>query len=261
MRVGSEHVTELAGAYPGVIDSAVRLPEAAGRIDADTWFALAARWGISHAVAAPPDRFVSVDNDEGNAAMAALAARRPKELSCLAVANPWYGDRAVESLRRAFDGGLRGLYLHPARQGFQLTESIVDPLIEVCLAFGRPVYAYTSTPVCAMPFQLAELARRFPDLPFVMGHMGWSDFSGYDVIPASLQAPNIVIETSCAAWTIVKAAIEALGIERLLFGTGYPRSLPEHEFENIGALNLADADLELYLRGNARRLWKIPACA
>lgn len=243
--------------HADIVDSAVRLPAKQGRIEADTWLCLAEQWGISHSVAAPADEFVTVYNDEGNDRMAELVAQHSKKLSGLAVANPWYGVKAVDFLRKAFECDLCGLYLHPGRQGFHLTEAVVDPLIEVCLEYDRPIYSHTGTPVCAMPFQLAELARRFPEASFVMGHMAWSDFSGYDVIPAAQQASNIFLETSCTAGEMVRAAIEVLGEERVLFGTGYPRSLPEYEFEKIRTLNLSQEVLDKYMRENAARLWKI----
>ena len=240
-----------------VIDSAVRLPARNGKLEVDDWFDLAERWGISHTVAAPADEFVAVFNDEGNTMMADLVKQYPDRLSALAVANPWYGKKAVDSLKKAFERGLCGLYLHPGRQGFHLTESVVDPLIEVCLEYGKPIYSYTGTPVCAMPLQLAALAGRFPEAPFVMGHMGYSDFCGYDEIPAAQQAPNIYLETSCCWGAEVKAAIENLGAERVLFGTGYPRSLPKPEFEKIRPLNLPQDVFSKYTNENARRLWKI----
>jgi len=242
-----------------VIDSAVRLPTRDGALDAGAWFALADHWGISHAVAAPSDEFVAVYNEEGNALLADLVERHADKLSALAVANPWYGPRALDILNRAFDRGFCGLYLHPARQGFHLTESIVDPLIKLCLARDKPVYAYTGTPICAMPLQLAELARRFPKATFVLGHMGWSDFSGYDVIPAARQAPNIIVETSCTTGAMVGLAVEELGAERVLFGSGYPRSHPSYEIDKLKDLTLSQDQLDLYMRRNARRIWKIGA--
>jgi len=240
-----------------IIDSAVRLPSENGTIRTDTWFELAAKWGISHSVVAPPDNFVTVYNEEGNAQMVSLMRQFPDRLSGLAVANPWYDNKAVAILRKAFEGGLRGLYMHPARQGFHLTEDIVNPLVEVCIEYDKPIYSHTGTPVCAMPFQLAELARRFPEAVFVMGHMGWTDFCGYDAIPAAQQAKNIIIETSCTNPGIAALAIHGLGVQRVIFGTGYPQSLPPQEFEKIRLLALSQLDLKAYVCGNATRLWRI----
>lgn len=240
-----------------IIDSAVCLDAADGSLLIDPWMLLASKWGIRHAIVAPMDAMVAVDNEAGNAATRELVRQRPAEFSALAVANPWYGGRALEMLNAAFDAGAVGLYLHPGRQGFRLSDAVVDPLIAVCADRDKPVYVYTGTPVCSEPFQLAELARRFPRVTFVMGHMAWSDFSGYDAVPAARQAPNIVIESSCTVASLVQAAIDELGAERVLFGSGYPRSRPGHEIAKLHELRLSPRQRALFLHDNARRIWRI----
>ena len=212
-------------------------------------------WNLSHAVVAPSDDLVAVRNEEGNCRMMALMQAYPDRFSGLAAANPWYGQDAVSILHVAFEQGLVGLYLNPARQGFRLTESIVDPLIETCAAYGKPVYSSTGTPVCAMPFQLAELARRHPQVRFVMGHSAWSDFSGYDVILAAKQAGNILVETSCTTGGLVKAIIGEIGETRVVFGSGYPRSHPLVEIGKIQRLGLAQSTMQRVMSENARDLW------
>ena len=70
------------------------------------------------------------------------------------------------------------------------------------------VYAHTGTPITAEPFQLAELARTFPDVPMVMGHMGYTDF-WYDAVPAALQSENIYLETSLIDMPVTPTAFNA----------------------------------------------------
>lgn len=240
-----------------IIDSAVCLPVERGGLSLGGWQRDARARNIAHAIMAPSGGLLAVDNTQANRQMARLMEAGRGKISGLAVANPWYGKRALRILREAFEQGLVGLYLHPTRQGFQLCESILDPLIEICRTYARPVYAYTGTPVCAMPFQLAELARRFPDVLFVMGHAGYSDFSGYDAIPAAQQSPNIIMETSCTVANIIKLAINQLGEERVIFGSGYPRSLPGYEIDKINGLKLSAAVYDRVMRENAVRLWKL----
>ncbi len=240
-----------------IIDSAVCLPVVDGELRAEPWFELAERYDIVHSVAAPSAQFVAVYNDEGNARMAEIVRRHPDRLTALAVANPWYGPKALDILSRAFDLGLAGLYLHAGLQGFHLTDAIVDPLVELCIRRGRPIYAYTGTPIACEPLQLAELARRFPEATFILGHMSWSDFSNYDDLPAARQAPNILVETSCATGDQVRLAVDVLGPERVLFGSGYPRSRPAYEIEKVRHVEMPPKHWDLYLRENARRIWKI----
>jgi predicted TIM-barrel fold metal-dependent hydrolase len=237
-----------------IIDSAVRLADDPKVVKA--WLKRAGECSIGHSVVAPMDACVAVRNEEGNRQMVALMKAHPRAISGLAVANPWYGPSAVNGLRRAFDKGLVGLYLHPARQGFHLTESLLDPLMEVCRQYEKPVYSHTGTPVCAMPFQLVELARRFPTVRFVMGHGACTDF-WYDVAPALSQVKNIWVETSCQAGGVIQAAIDTAGPERAIFGSGYPRSDPMVEIRKIDRLKLSGKARAKVMTSNARALWKI----
>ena len=196
-----------------VIDSALRLTqvgEVEDRLrDMD-------RLAVDHAVVAPPEVFVAVHPREGVRQLRKAVSPHRDRLSPLAAVNPWFGEAGVSWLREALEDGFAGLYVCPPRQGFRLTESLVDPFVAACAEFNRPVYCYMSTPVCAMPLQLAELARRHPTARFVLGHFGWVDFSGYDAIPAARQAANLFIETSCAPSVLILEAIEAIGPGRLL---------------------------------------------
>jgi len=214
-------------------------------------------WSVDRAVIAPSDEFVAIYNDEGNRRIGDLARLHPDRFSGLAVANPWYGNKALDCLRRAFEDGMVGLYMHPGRQGFHLTERVIDPLIELCIEYSRPIYSHTGAPVCSMPHQLAELAGRHPDAQFIMGHAAWSDFGGYDAIPAVNQASNITVEMSCTAPGFVGRFICEVGPGRALFGSAYPRSRYAFEIPKIKGLNLPRDVYEKLMSGNARRLWRI----
>jgi len=213
--------------------------------------------GIAHAVIAPSDEFVTVYNEQGNRQILELTRRYSEKLSGLAAANPWYGKKALEQLEAYLAEGLKGIYLHPQRQGFLLTEKIVHPLIEVCDKYGAVVYCHTGTPVCSMPFQLANLARTFPQVKFIMGHAAWSDFSGYDVFPAAQQADNIFVEMSCGGKGLARRLIDELTPERLLFGSGYPRSNAQVEINKLKSLNLSGEIENKIFCENALKLWNI----
>jgi len=239
------------------IDSAVCLPCEDGVPQVNGLLQQMDEWSVSHAVVAPSDELVAVYNEAGNGRIVEVVRGHPDRLSGLAVANPWYGAKAVTILQSAFEQGLIGLYLHPGRQGFHLTDEIVDPLVEACIAHDKPIYSHTGTPICAMPFQLAELAARHPKATFVMGHSAWSDFCGYDVIPAAGQAGNILVETSCTTGNFLRRLISEIGAERVVFGSAYPRSRYRHEINKITRLGLSSEILEKVMCENAKRLWKI----
>jgi predicted TIM-barrel fold metal-dependent hydrolase len=239
-----------------IIDSAVCLADLSDPAPLMAWLDQMARHAIAHAVVAPADAYAAVYNEEGNDLLADVVRRYPQQLSGLAVANPWLGPKAASLLEKAFDAGLKGLFLCPPRQGFRLTESVVDPLLEVCQHRRKPVYAYTGTPICSEPFQLAELARRFPEVTFIMGHAAYPDF-WYDVTAALQQAPNMLVETSCQMTGVLQQAIDAIGPERVLFGSGWPRSKPGIEIMKMQSMGLPAETMEKIMHANASRCWGI----
>lgn len=239
------------------VDSAVCLELDGGRLNTGAVLAAMDREGIACSVLGPPDAQTAVYNEQGHAALRGAAAAHPGRFVWLATVNPWYGDQALDLLDAAFDAGARGLFLNPARQGFALTEPVLRPLLDGCARRARPVYSLTGTPVCAEPLQLAELARSYPDLPFVMGRAGYSDF-WYDVAHALRQAPNLLLETSCTTPGLVREALAAVGPARLLFGSGAPASSLGTELHKIKLLGLSAAERTAVMETNARRLWNVP---
>lgn len=181
------------------------------------------RHGVGRAVISPPDRCLAVANREGDEAIAATCRANPDRFIGAAGVNPWYGDDAVDELRRAVDDGLRMLVIHPPIQGFALLDGVVDPLLAVAEELAIPVYVHTGTPVGSLPLQLSVIARRFPSVPFLMGHMGHSDF-WLDAMPAALGAPNIVAEISYKQPLAIREAVTRLGAHRVVFGSDAPHN-------------------------------------
>ncbi len=210
--------------------------------------------GVERAVVCSVDQFIAVSNREGNDEVARAVRAEPDRLWGLAAVNPWFGDQGVEELRRSLDAGLSGLKLNSHLQGFVLSDPIVHPLVEVCRNYDVPLYAHTGTPITAEPFQLAELARTFPEVTMVMGHMGYTDF-WYDAVPAALQSENIYLETSLIDFMNIQTAIEKLGAHRILFGSDFPESDLSLELEKISMLEMSDADRGLVLGANAQTVW------
>ena len=200
--------------------------------------------GVEAAVVGPPDRCLAVANREGNDFVADACRRHPDRLIGFATVNPWYGEEAVRELRRAAAAGLRGLILHPPLQGYMLLDTLVDPVVAVAAELGLPVWAPTGKPFQALPLQLTELARRFPEANFLMGHMGHTDF-WIEAVPAAAAAPNIYAEISYKQPHVIVDAVAQLGPERVVFGSDAPFNDLRLEVEKFRATELDDRAREL----------------
>jgi predicted TIM-barrel fold metal-dependent hydrolase len=209
--------------------------------------------GIDQTVLIPADRYIAVDNAEGNDFLLRIVAHWPDRFWGFATVNPWYGERAVAELHRAIGAGLVGVKLDPILQGFLLCDPLVHPLVETAIELNVPLYFYTGTPINALPLQLSELAQRYPEGRFIMGHMGNTDF-WIDTPIALGQAPNIWGEISPNLAAAVNRIIEAGFADRLIFGSDAPMTDLRLEVSKIEYWHASDAQRAAIMAGNLLHL-------
>jgi uncharacterized protein len=178
-----------------------------------------ARAEVDMAVVAGHERFQAVRNREGNDALLTAARRNPGRIIPSCSVNPWYGGQALAELDRCHAEGTRLLVLNPACQGFQIDDELVFPLLD--RAQQRSMTIYVHSPQGATPHQLALIARKFPDLPWIMGHAGATDY-WYDVPAAVSSVSNLYIESSFARPFTFLQHCRAVGFDKGIMGSGAP---------------------------------------
>src|ERR1051326_7020668 len=99
-------------------------------------------------------------------------------------------------------------------------QRVLNPSLEICARPRVPVLFHTGTPPYSQPFQVMEQARRFPDVPFIVGHFGKILF--LDAVRSAELCPNIYLETSGAQVADIQFALERISADRILFGTDLP---------------------------------------
>jgi predicted TIM-barrel fold metal-dependent hydrolase len=212
------------------------------------------RHGVSRAVVSAAGEFAAYWNVRGNDDVAMLAGRFPTRVIGFSTINPWMRAKALDELRRSRELlGLTGLVLHPMLQGFEANDPLVFPLVERAIQFNMPVYVTGGAPLLAVPYKIADLAGRYPEGRFILGHAGW-DFH-FDVLYCLAAHSNLWAETSKNELCNLEAIARGVGIDRLLFGSDYPFSTYASELEKIRLLpGLETADIERILGGNAGSL-------
>jgi uncharacterized protein len=208
------------------------------------------------AIAARPPEY---DLTPANDAVAALASSSNGRIIGLVRVDPNRSD-AARNVRRGLDElGLRGLFLHPAEEHFRITDSRVMAAVEPCAERGRPVVVASAYPWLSEALQVADLARRFPGITFVMTNGGQFNISGMgqqDVSLALQMNPNLLIQTTGVyRQDFLERVASELGPDRVMFGGGSPVFDARYEILRVRLANLDAGSREAILGGTASRVF------
>jgi predicted TIM-barrel fold metal-dependent hydrolase len=180
----------------------------------------------------------------------------PRFIPCVLL-NPHFGEDAVEELELGVrEWGVRGLKLMPTKHGFHTASKLAYPLMAKCAELGIPVSIHSEGGY-AHPLAIAALARSFPDVTVIMDHMGYRYWVA-DAIEAAKQAPNIYLATTAVMEPhFIRLAIDAVGVERIVFGSNGPLAIPKMQVEVIKFLQLPLQDEAKILGGTLAKLYQL----
>jgi predicted TIM-barrel fold metal-dependent hydrolase len=159
------------------------------------------------------------------------------------------------------DGPMIGVYLPGGGPGaMTCTHPNIDRLVRRVAELRGLIIQHTwfktggkQGPGESTPAELAELARRYPEQPFICAHAGGEWERG---LRAVRREPNVVVETSGfdATAGFVEMAIREVGAKRIVFGSHLPSRSLGTELAKVTAANVSEADKRLILGENFRRL-------
>ena len=145
-------------------------------------------------------------------------------------------DECRRKIEYYVDGkGFQGIKLNPLRHAFVADDTVVDPVMEEAEKRRIPVFIHSGHPPYSLPWSIAFLAERFPQVKVVMIHMG----HGHGVyIDAALKMekryPNIYLEMSGMPMGVkIRQAYEEVGKNRIMFGTDFPFHHPSVEIQKV----------------------------
>lgn len=156
-------------------------------------------------------------------------ARHPGRFIGFAAVQPAAGARALDSLERALDSGLRGVgELLPQAQGFSLEDPWWGRVVETAIRRKVPITLHATDPgagpAAGPPTPLGDylaLAWRHPAATFILAHWGGGlAFHGSDL------PPNLYFDTAASPLLckpeVFRRAVDQVGADRILYGSDYP---------------------------------------
>ena len=202
-----------------------------------------------------------ISNDE----VAANIDAAPGRFAGLATVDLNNAVKAVAELRRVVDRrrfvGVRvvpWLWDLPPndRRYYPIYVACVELGVPFCTQIGHTGPLCRSEPGRPIPY-LDDVLLDFPDLVVVGGHVGypWID----EVLSLAHKYPNFYVDTSAYALHRLPAALVEFmrgeGRSRVLFGSNWPMLSPARCLAKLDALKLDDEAKDLFLGGNAARIF------
>ena len=207
-------------------------------------------------------RKVMISNDE----VASFVAEAPDRLIGVGSVDISRPMQAVREVRRCVQElGFKAIRVLPWLWELPPTDRRFYPVYTACAELGIPFCTQIGHTGPLMPSEvgrpiyLDQVALDFPELVIVAGHIGypWTD----EAIAVATKHENVFIDTS--AYTVRRypaALVEFMrghGRHKVLFGTNYPMIMPAHALDGLATLALDEGASELFLGGNAQRVFKI----
>jgi predicted TIM-barrel fold metal-dependent hydrolase len=146
------------------------------------------------------------------------------------------------------------LKIMPAIYHVHLTGSVATAMMQLARELGLVVNIHSGSEI-SHPLAIGALARRFPDVPVLMDHMGYREWVG-DAIEVARDTPNVYLGTTIAAFepTMVARAVGALGPERVVYGSNWPNLYSDLAVQALRRYGFGARAEELILGGNLARV-------
>ena len=273
----------LAGREPLIDAHAHFLFDGTGRAD---WtdvnaarFRAGERIGVTYHVASilgtfgfsSPTYFPSPEDvSRGNDAMLDIAEREPDRVRVYATVNPNYTDHALIEIDRCVARGAIGVKLAASRRA---DDPLLDPIADVAASRGLPILHHIwqhrrrewPSQEISDGADLARLAERHPRARFILAHIGGGGDYAH-TFPAVVDCPNIYPDLSGSGVDrgMLDAAVEALGADRLLWGSDLTMCTGLAKLRALDHLGLSADDIANIRWRNASRIfapYAFPRCS
>ncbi|MFN7139239.1 MAG: amidohydrolase family protein [Limisphaerales bacterium] len=174
-----------------------------------------------------------------------------------AYVNPKYVEESLQEIDRCIkDGPMVGIKLWVAAKA---DAPGLDPIIKRAHELKAVIFQHTwwkavgLLPGESTPLEVAELARRHPNVPMICGHTGGDWERG---IPAIRQHKNVSVDLAGSDPTtgLTEMAVRELGPERVIFGSDAGGRSFASQLAKVTGANISPEAKRLILGENLKRM-------
>ena len=186
-------------------------------------------------------------------------------LGCFDLFNPGISREAERCLKNGllgigelafYDSGIDEESLHK-----------LDPIMELCLKQGYPVLIHTNEPIghnypgktANTLSQIYLLVKKFSENTIVLAHWGGGIFF-FNLMKKEIKEnlKNVYFDTAASPFlydsAVYQVAVQAVGADKILFGSDFPLLMPSRYFFEIDQAGLSKEEKERICGANAAKI-------
>jgi len=223
-------------------------------------FANMKKYGIEKAVICPVKPYTYHLETQNNY-IAKLVKKYPEKLIGFCRVDPRLKVKAVkEVIRCSKELNLKGIFLHPWEETFQINDEIVIPIIQEAENNNMLVMISGGHLRVSRAWQISELTSKFPKVNFIITSAGQINISGSALFEAEIMIKenlNIIVETSgIYREDFIEEIVKKYGKDRVIFGSNSPEYNLGLEIKRVQWAHLSQDEIDAISYQNALRILK-----
>jgi predicted TIM-barrel fold metal-dependent hydrolase len=200
---------------------------------------------------------VGPDYRPGNDIVYAAIKKYPERILGYIGVNPHYPDEILPELKQRLKQGFVGIKIHPGTHNYKATDNNYHIAYEFAQQNKLFLLSHTWGYDTCNPKLFIEIAKKYPDVKFLLAHAGGGDRQGIEEsIEAVKKCGNIYIDITCsllsAYW--LEEMVRQIGDERILFGTDCPFLDPRYDLGTVLLSGISDRSKGRILGLNMKKI-------
>lgn len=203
--------------------------------------------------------FLTGSSFQGNDAVIDAFQSYPDKIVPFVWVNPLLDDVPKKLDRYINKENFAGIKMQPLFDSFVADDPVVYPVMDFAAAYDVPVFIHCGHPPYSLPWSIALLAEKYPDVRVTMIHMGHGHGVYIDAsIKMAKRYDNLYLEMSGMPMGCkIKEAYETVGKDRIMFGIDSPFHHPTVEIQKVLTCGLDEKAQEDVFYNNAKTLLRL----
>ena len=202
---------------------------------------------------------------DGLARHRALFERSAGRVHYLGTFHPRRSEACMAALEEAGDWpGFVGLKIHPSIHGVPAEDPAYEPAWRFAADNGLPILAhswsvsdYNPVQQLSTPERFEGWVKRFPTVPFVLGHAGGRGTGRHEAVRMACAYDNVFLDIAgdIFDYRLLEGLAASVPAHKVLFGSDYPWLDPRSRLSHVLLADIGEQVKGRILRDNALRVY------